>query len=398
MKKLDLGILQFGRLRQHALPVLVWLGVLACVVVMFRHRAQRFEVLGIAQGQVRQVAATCTGRLRNVPVQLFQEVKAGDVVAVIDTILDNEHLEAELAIASAQIRHLQAELAATSDRFTAEAANLETDRFTAYRRFCVDVENARLRVLELKAAIETDRIMLEDLKLNAKIFTTQSISDYNDTVYYERQRKGVEYNALAKKIEDNQHLLAQSEKDLLEAQRRCDEFTQRQLQHPSLDTALEVTRRAVEVQEREIDRLLARREPLVLTAPIDGVVSQILRRPVRRTGEGVVRQMIRRAGEAVLDGEPILTVSATEPDEILTYARREQSGLVRVGMEVEIIKETEPAQIARSHVVYLGPIMEVAPQRLWIVPDIPDWGRPMLIKIPPSMKLIPGEVVGIKVL
>jgi len=161
---------------------------------------------------------------------------------------------------------------------------------------------------------------------------------------------------------------------------------------------LEVTRRAVEVQEREIDRLLARREPLVLTAPIDGVVSQILRRPVRRTGEGVVRQMIRRAGEAVLDGEPILTVSATEPDEILTYARREQSGLVRVGMEVEIIKETEPAQIARSHIVYLGPIMEVMPQRLWIVPDIPGWGRPMLIKIPSGLKLLPGEVVGIKVL
>jgi multidrug resistance efflux pump len=384
MKRLGLGNLQFGRLRQHALPVLVWLGALACVAVMFRHRAQRFEVLGVAQGQVRQVAATCTGRLRNVPVQLFQEVKAGDVVAVIDTILDNEHLEAELA--------------ATSDRFTAEAANLETDRFAAYRRFCVDVENARLGVLELKAAIETDRIMLEDLKLNAKIFTAQSISDYNDAAYYERQRKGVEYNALAKKIEDNQHLLAQAEDDLLEAQRRRDEFTERQLQHPSLDTALEVTRRAIEVQEREIDRLLARREPLVLTAPIDGVVSQILRRPVRRTGEGVVRQMIRRAGEAVLDGEPILTISAREPDEILAYASREQSSRVRIGMEVEVIKETEPARIARSEVMYLGPIMEVMPQRLWIVPNVPGWGRPMLIKIPAGLKLLPGEVVGIKVL
>jgi hypothetical protein len=108
--------------------------------------------------------------------------------------------------------------------------------------------------------------------------------------------------------------------------------------------------------------------------------------------------MIRRAGEAVLDGEPILTISAKEPDEILAYASREQSSRVRIGTEVEVIKETEPAQIARSRVVYLGPIMEVAPQRLWLVPDIPDWGRPMLIKIPTGMKLIPGEVVGIKVL
>jgi len=396
MKKLGFRSFQLGRLRQHAVPVVVWLGAVACVVALFHHRAKRFEVLGIAQGQVRQVSATCRGRLKSVPVQLFQKVKAGDVVAVIDTIPDDEHLEAELAAASAQIQYLKAELAASRDRLTAEAANLETDRIGAHRRFSVDVENARLRVLELKAALETDRIMLEDIQLNAKIYTSQNISDQNVATYYERQRMQIEYAALAKKIEDNELLLAQAETDLIETQKRHDEFTQRQTQHPSMDTALEVTRRAIEVQEREIDRLLARREPLVLKAPIDGVVSQILRRPVRRTGEGVVRQMIRRAGEAVLDGEPILTVSATEPDEILTYARREQSGLVRVGMEVEIIKETEPAQIARSHVVHLGPIMEVAPQRLWIVPDNPDWGRPMLIKIPPGMKLIPGEVVGIK--
>jgi hypothetical protein len=262
---------------------------------------------------------------------LFQEVKAGDVVAVIDTIPDDEHLDAELATASAQIQYLKAELAASRDRLTAEAANLETDRIGSHRRFSVDVENARLRVLELKAQLETDRIMLEDIQLNAKIYASQNISDQNVGTYYERQRREVEYNALAKKIEDSELLLAQAETDLIEAQKRHDKFTQRQTQHPSMDTALEVTRRAIEVQEREIDRLLARREPLVLKAPIDGVVSQILRRPVRRTGEGVVRQMIRRAGEAVLDGEPILTVSSKEPDEILTYARREQPHLCQKG-------------------------------------------------------------------
>jgi hypothetical protein len=49
-----------SRLRQHFLPILVWLCAVACVVVLFSRRSQRFEVLGIAQGQVRQIAANCT--------------------------------------------------------------------------------------------------------------------------------------------------------------------------------------------------------------------------------------------------------------------------------------------------------------------------------------------------
>ena len=194
---------QSGRLRLHVLPVLVWLGVMACVVVLFRHRSQRFEILGIAQGQVRQVAASCTGRLKSVPVQLFQEVRKGDTVAVIDTVLDNEHLQAQLDTASAEIQRLTALLLPTQEIMLAEAANLETNWIADNRRFSVDVENTRIRILELKTLIETDRIMLEDLELNRKIFITQNISDQNDATLYELQRTKVERNALAKKIEES---------------------------------------------------------------------------------------------------------------------------------------------------------------------------------------------------
>ena len=79
-----------SRLRRHIMPILVWLSVLACVVGLFTRRTQRFEVLGIAQGQVRQIAANCSGRLKSVPVQLFEKVNLGQPVAVVDTILDNE--------------------------------------------------------------------------------------------------------------------------------------------------------------------------------------------------------------------------------------------------------------------------------------------------------------------
>jgi len=36
------------------------------------------------------------------------------------------------------------------------------------------------------------------------------------------------------------------------------------------------------------------------------------------------------------------------------------------------------------------------PERLWVNPNIPEWGRPILIKIPPGLELVPGELVGVR--
>jgi len=383
-----------GSLRLHILPVFVWLAAVAGVVVLFQHRAARFEVLGMAQGQVRQIAATCTGRLISVPVELFQDVKKGDTVAIIDTVLGNENLEAELATVSAEVQHLMAQLVPAQEQLLAEASDRQSDWIARYRRFSVDVEQARLAILEIKTLIETDRMLLEDWDLEVRV--SQELLDKKAVTSYDLQKAKVQYDALAKKIGENEKLLAGAEEDLKQAQLRRDEFAQHQPHYPEVDSALEVIRKAIMVQEKLVEQLLARRKPLILKSPIDGVISQILRRPVRRTGEGIVRQLIRRSGEAVLEGEPILTVADPEPSEIIAWVGREQLGWVHEGMAVELVKSTKPQLIAMSRVTYLGPIMEVIPQRLWQVPDIPQWGRPMLVEIPPGLKLFPGEVVGIK--
>jgi hypothetical protein len=67
-------------------------------------------------------------------------------------------------------------------------------------------------------------------------------------------------------------------------------------------------------------------------------------------------------------------------------------------MAVELMKkgESEKIEIARSQITYIGPIVEQIPARLWRNQNIPEWGRPFLIKAPPQMKLITGELVGIR--
>jgi len=371
---------RYSRLHLHILPILVWLGAVACVVMLFRHRSQRFEVLGIAQGEVRQIAATCRGRLESVPVQLFDKVSRGDTVAVLNTVLDDEHLEAELATISAEIQHLTAELIPTQDRLLAEATEREIDKIAAQRRFNVDVENTRLRILELKVQLETDRKILEDQELDIKSFIVQDRLQTDDAALYELQKLKVRRNTLAKKIEESKHLLTQAEQDLKQAQQRRDEFAQRQPQHPSVGGALKVIHKAIEVQEQRMNELNARREKLVLKSPFDGIVSQI---------QG-------RVGETVLAGGAILTIAEDKPREIIAYASEDQARQIQKGTAVELIKTSEPAQIAKSEVTYLGPNINQMPVRLWRNPNIAQWGRPILIKIPPGLKLLPGETVGIR--
>lgn len=381
---------RYGRLHQHILPILVWLGAVACVVMLFRHRSQQFEVLGIAQGQVHQISAPVDSCLKIVSVELFEDVSKGQTLAA----LDDTQLNAQIVTIHAEIEHLKSQLLSTQDTTLAEAANLETDAIAAQRRFNVDVENARLRILEQKTLIETDKVTLEDLAVEVKIATELLKKDA--IAPYELQKAEVLYNALAKKIEENQHLLAQAEQDLQQARRRRDEFAQRQPVHPSVDSALEIIRKQIAVQEKLIAELSVQREALIITSPVDGKVIQIQvnanQAALRRPGEDV----LRKPGEVVLAGDPIVVVAETEPTGIVAYIGQEQLAKVKETMMVQLIKSTEPAQIASSQVVRLGPTMELMPQQLWLNPNIAQWGRPVLIKIPPGLKLLPGEMVGIR--
>ena len=390
MKGTSRKSLEYTSLYHHFVPVLVWLAAIGCLVLLFHRRQQRFEVLGLAQGKVHQVAAAVDGRLRIVSVELFEDVSRGQTLAA----LDDTQLNAQIATIHAEIEHLMSQMLSTEDAMLAEAGNLETDSIAAQRRFFVDVENARLRILQLQTLLETDKVTAEDLAVEVKIAT--ELLDKGAIAAYELQKAQALYNVVAKRIEENGHLLVQAEQDLEQAQHRRDEFARRQPVHPSVDSTLETIRKQIAVQEKLIAELSVQHQALRITSPVDGMVIQIQvnanQTALRRPGEDV----LRRPGEVVLAGDPILVVAETEPTEIVAYIGQEQLANVKERMVVQLIKSTEPEQIANSQVVRLGPTMELMPQRLWRNRNIAQWGRPILIKIPPSLKLLSGETVGIR--
>lgn len=390
MKKTGATSRRLGLVYSHILPILVWLTAVVCVVVLFHHRTQKFEILGIAQGRLHQISAPVDSRLKMVSVVLFEDVSKGQTLAE----LDDTQLNAQIATIHAEIEHLESQLVSIQDTMLAEAVNRETDVISSQRRFYVDVENTGLRMLELKALIETDKVTLEDLAVEVKIAT--ELLEKNAITPYELQKAEALYNALAKKIEENGHLLAQTGQDLQQARNRRDEFAQRQTVHPSVDSALKTIHKQMAVQEKLIAELMVQRGMLRITSPVDGKVVRIQIRAnqaaMRRPGEDV----LRKPGEIVLAGDPILVVAETEPTEIVAYISQEQLAKVKETMVVQLIKNTEPAQIASSQVIRLSPTMELMPEQLWRNANIAQWGQPILIKIPPGLKLLPGETIGIK--
>lgn len=391
-------------LLRHVLPATVWLSAVGAVVWLFYQRAERFQVVGIAQGQVRQIAMNCTGRIRNISVDLFEPVKAGQTLAIVDTLLDNEQtleadLRAQLAVAAAEAEHLASLLIPTQDQLETDVAGLKIDRADNERRFAADVENLRLRILELQAATAFDRGTLDDLGMEVKIL--EDLLSKGAIAPYEVEKARIQYKTLDSKVRENERLLEQAREDLRQAEERRDQFSQQGLPEPSVDHALEAIRKEITVQEELMKGLLGQltalesRRNVELKSPIDGVVIAVHGRAndalLQRPGE----QMVRRAGEVVPAGEPILVVAETEPTEIVAYVNENQLRLLKDQMTVKLVKAREPAQIAESQVLRIGPVIELMPQRLWINPNVPQWGRPVLIGIPPGLSVVSGEVVGI---
>jgi len=366
-----------GLVRLKFLPILVWLAALAGAVVMFYQRSESFQIVGVARSEQCNIAATVPGRIKSLPVQLFQQVSQYDTIAV----LDDKMLQAQLATAKSEIERLRAELSTERDRMEAEKDQRQTDMVSTQRRFAVDVENARLRTLELLAAIEPDRIMLDSLQAEIDIEKKLLEKDIIDTDYA-LSKANANYNALAKRIQNQQKELDQADLSLGQARQRFDEFAKMQPMHTSIANALNVLRQGITVQERRMKELSVQREALVLSCPFDGVVSQIF----------------RREGEAVVSAEAIVTIAQNRASEVIAYIETGRHGIIRQGINVEIIKNSQPPQIISSQISSVGPVVEQMPQQLWPSSTMPQWGRPFRIPLPENseLKLVSGEIVGVR--
>jgi multidrug resistance efflux pump len=372
----------------HVVPVMVWTLTVVGVMGLLYNRSRQVAVFGLVQGRVMDVAATCTGRVVGINVKLFDEIKQGQTVAVLDIVPDNKRVEGELRsqleTVSAKIQHLTAQLAPTQEQILAEASRTDTAYAKDLHQFATDEDNARLRILELRALIETDRMKARTLEHDVAM--DRKLVDANAIMPTLLERLQMEHETLLTTIRDNETLLDQAQKNLDQAQQRRTAFTAIAVEHPSVDHALEVIRKEIGIQEKLMNEVSTRlavlrsQQAFELKSPFDGIVSHVA----------------LSVGDVADVNMTIVKITQAHPTEVLGYVDQSMVDQIHEGMSVELVRPGPPASIGRAEIVAVGPVVERLPLQLWLRPNVPQWGRTFLVKAPPEMNLLVGERVGIR--
>jgi len=389
MSRMRLAARWFRYRFSPVLQVIVFLAAASAALALFLHRAESFSVAGLAQGRLAHVVAPYAARIKTVPVRLFQAVREGDVVAV----LDDTFLGADMAAAAADAASLRAEYAENRAAAATDLAR-RLSQWDAENRACLnDVVQLSISLHEVKALLEYDRGLVKGLATVAQ--NAERMGGLVPT--YDLLMAKAEYEATAKRIVENERLLARLEEEMQAAKERQAAHLRHRPEPPSEDAAVRDLRdRAVVAQETVLRGWEAQQGEFVLRAPFDGVVVEIPGRAgeveLQRPGEG----LIRGPGEFVLAGEPILAIAEGRPTEIVAYADGDQATKLHPGLEVELATTAPMGQRARSIVIAVSPTVQRLPERLWTDPRAPQWGRPFLVMIPPDMTLNAGDLVMVR--
>ena len=371
----------------RSLPVIIWSFALIAVGFLFVDQSHSVRLKGIAFGNEQVINSVETGYIASLPVQLYQEIKQGETLAVIkeNTASKDEFvkevLSATKATAEAELAMLRAELTAAEEKLSLEEAARQNDRFQTERTLSVDVENARLNILEIKSNLEPDKLALKDIEVEIEI--VKKLLEQDAAEEYELQKIEANYAILSEKVNQQIEVLKHAENLYEQAMIRKNEFEHKYPLRPRLaDKELDPIRKAIVVQERKIEELMTQRDLIVLKAPFDGYITSL----------------DYKRGQTVVRGEPIMTLVKPSPETITAWVSQKSMKDFDLHSEVEVLSLGNPSQIFKSHISNISASLEQIPQRLWGDPTIPEWGRAIQIPIQPDFACLHNEVVGVRLL
>ena len=365
---------QWRRIRYQLMPVLCMGLCIMLAGYLWRKHASRIDSWGEV-GVVQRIAyAQRDGMLVPLPtpcrpVQLYDEVKAGQVLAQ----LDDRPLKASLAVLKVELTRLQLELEAQEQVFKAEDQARQEDYQTEARRLAVQVESLRLGMLDRQAQLNADKLEQKNYQilLDALVAAGPAASEM------ERRECQLKHDVVAERILGVQKAIEENKQQLEAAQERAKAH---QPLTVDLSKRLAPLRAAITREETALAELNLNLEQLDVYAPQDGRIVAIHRWP----------------GQSIRIGEPIVTIAAGEAPYIASYVRQDQRIVPTAGMSVEVRTRLPLVRSAKSHVLTVGPQLEPVPHHQLRDPRVAEWGVPILIAMPPSLSLRPGDLVDLR--
>lgn len=297
------------------------------------------------------------GVIASLKVGLHQRVIQGEVIGHVAPA-NPRLLGATLAVIQAEVGMINATLQGATDR---QRVALE------FERMQLDWMGHRVDRAALVGRLQqTDA----DLARTEPLFRAGLVPE--ETITQLR----IARESLTRQLEEKNTLIARLEPVMLGSTVSAD-----QAKGLSGESALAA---AIKVQESKLRMAEEQLSPLPLIAPIDGVVSQVARRP----------------GETVLEGDVILRITAPKPGRLVGYLMQPLRFEPKPGMAADIRTRGSPSRTAETSIVQIGVALEalsptlLAAMRLPTFP-LPETALQVEFLLPPGLELRPGEHVEI---
>ncbi len=318
-------------------PFLVWVGAIAAAVFLYYSGGHFGGMSGVVQAFREEVAPLETARLLSLSVEVGQNVKAGDVLAQMDSSI----LDAEMAV-----EKLQAERT-----FAAAVAQAEAD-----------LQDARIRQAEARGELEVLRaeVARQDELLSSRLADAQVVA-----------RLRARQEALSQAAELYPSMIESREKHLA--------LTRRQMQDaesgygPGGD-------HAVTDGQSELGLLHLRRSAYTLRAREEGTVSQIYSQP----------------GDVVPGGTPVMTVVSMRVGQIIGFLPESNVRNISVGMTAYLARAAGRGPVVRARIVALTPEILGLPNRVNPFSNQGLRGVRVILLPEEAHDFLPGEGVSIE--
>ncbi|HEY8378591.1 MAG TPA: HlyD family efflux transporter periplasmic adaptor subunit, partial [Nannocystis sp.] len=349
--------------RTRVVPWVVWLGTIAAVVSLERQIAEE-SAIGFAVAVEYQVAPIEAGLVASVTVAVGQRVRAGEVVARLDA----RAIEAEREVLAAERARLAAEIEAVAAQTSLRVG--ETTRefaeaiAAAERALTAARGDRKARAAELRA-------------LSSRIHALRELVDRRMADRRELDALLVEQARLEQEVRRAEGLVQQLAGEVAAARAR-----QALLPPGTTEAAVRPIRAALAVLAGQAELLALRLEETELRAPVDGVVAQVL----------------LRAGEYVEAGAPVLTIVGDDigpTPEVQVCVPEHAAAAIRVGDAAVLRPRGGDEGPLAGHVTRMGPTIAELPLRCRRDPEVPEYGREVIVTLDAPARLVPGQALGV---
>lgn len=342
--------------------IILWLVALATVFYLTQNWFINKKFLGIVERRSHPLGAQEPGRINQLLVNVGDEVKRDQILA----ILDISDLKTTLEQLQQELTSFQRLKRAQKDRYSIEV-----------QRMALQLENEATDLVDRLSLIRSKSTELAGL--TAEIERLQQAEQAGLGHSRDLADLMLQRDALATYLSElNKELAFQSQK--LERTRRSRQVL----------TAADIDSMAESLLWEQMEYAESLRRLLVETE------HRINLRSVMAPCDGYVTDIVARPGDVVDAFLPIVTVEEARPTYLDVFIPEQSNVMILVGMTAEIYSARSRKYNTAGVVTFIHPEFTQASERLSFRGQL-FWARKVRVELPKDHQLLPGEVVNVRI-